>query len=148
MLDNPKIRLSADKSPSTINDDVICSALGLLSCSFPPPRKMILKLETCNKGQRLGCVNHFSKAPSGHAAKLTQPNLRLSLHTYALVERNSGASRGILSYHIGDLIGNVTHPRSVYLFRVWRMSADCNTIQQRINNAEDSTLMRALQSPA
>ena len=29
MLDNPKIRLSADKSPSTINDDVICSALGL-----------------------------------------------------------------------------------------------------------------------
>ena len=28
MLDNPKIRLSADKSPSTINDDVICSALG------------------------------------------------------------------------------------------------------------------------
>ena len=32
MLDNPKIRLSADKSPSTINDDVICSALGAYFC--------------------------------------------------------------------------------------------------------------------
>ena len=32
MLDNPKIRLSADKSPSTINDDVICSALGAYLC--------------------------------------------------------------------------------------------------------------------
>lgn len=35
MLDNPKIRLSSDKSPSAINDGVISTALGKhIKCNF------------------------------------------------------------------------------------------------------------------
>ena len=80
MLDNPKIRLSADKSPSTINDDVICSALGL--SFFHPkysyrignmysPRLRVRDNIYCDKGLIVSKLWDFLNAKSSVAVFMT-----------------------------------------------------------------------------